>query len=106
MLQIHILVFQYFPDLTEKWVVDKKSQAQLGDIVTINPLSKKLTPEIKDEVHSIVFNQGAVIDPITGRMCRGTNFIDEKQREEEKLRRDTVDLTVTTTKYVDKVKKS
>ena len=56
---------------------------------------------MKSEIQSIVFKQGAIVDPVTGRLCRGTEFLDEKERAEEILRRDVEEITIKRTKLVD-----
>lgn len=36
---------------------------------------------VQHYVHDIVFKMGNIIDPVTGRRCRGAKFIDEKLRK-------------------------
>lgn len=81
--------------------MDNKCKAQIGDIVLLKSLPEKLTPEIKTEIDSIVFKQGSLVDPVTGRACRGTEYIDVKEREEEKLRRDIKEMKIRRQKLVE-----
>ena len=93
--------FQYFPQEDEKWAIDTKSSAEIGDIVLIKGLKDILHPELRHEIDSIVFKHGATVDPVTGRPCRGTEYVDAEEREAEKLRRDTVDLTRKVSTFTD-----
>ncbi|KAL5021142.1 hypothetical protein ScPMuIL_000297 [Solemya velum] len=74
---------KYFNKKKDYWVCDKKVTSNVGDIVLIKELTERLTPEVKHEVHEMVFELGKVVDPVTGRRCRGRDFIDEAAREAE-----------------------
>ena len=81
--------------------MDYKGEARMKDIVLIKPAGQKLTPEIDYVLDSVVFKQGAIIDPVTGRLCRGTEYVDVTKREEELSRRDTTTLSFTKIKQED-----
>ena len=57
-------------------------------------LPEKLTVEVGYRVGEVVFPIGRAVDPVTGRRCRGTRFIDDQARKEEATR-------ITTTKISD-----
>ena len=80
--------------------MDNKCKAQIGDVVLVKDLEEKITLDVKSEIQNIVYKQGAIVDPLTGRLCRGTEFVDEKQRAEEILQRDVEDIKIKRTKLV------
>ena len=49
-------------------------------------LPEKMTVEVEYKVGEVVFPIGKVVDPITGKRCRGTKFIEELSREDESIR--------------------
>jgi len=40
------------------------------------------------KIDEIMYQSGNIRDPLTGRLCRGTEFIDEEVRAEEKIQRE------------------
>ena len=80
--------------------MDNNCKSQIGDVVLVKDLPEKITLDVKSEIQSIVYKQGAIRDPLTGRLCRGTEFLDEKERAEEILRRDVEELKIKQTKLV------
>ncbi|XP_005099603.1 28S ribosomal protein S17, mitochondrial [Aplysia californica] len=80
----HINMF--FAEPTDFKAAEGDVKVTLGDLVRIDKLPEKLTVEVEYKVADVVFPIGRVVDPITGRKCRGTRFIDDKAREEEAKR--------------------
>lgn len=60
----------------------------VGDIVLLQRLPERMTTKVGHEVQEIVYKLGSVVDPITGTKCRGQQFIDETERQLQKLKID------------------
>ncbi|GFS27429.1 28S ribosomal protein S17, mitochondrial [Elysia marginata] len=73
----------FFPESKDYKVIEQEVKVNSGDIVRIEKLNEKLTVEVEHKVVEVVFPIGRTVDPITGRRCRGMNFIDGKARQEE-----------------------
>ncbi|XP_060603048.1 small ribosomal subunit protein uS17m-like [Ruditapes philippinarum] len=78
---------EYFPKKQDKWSVDFKGETKVGDIVVITKTKERTVKNLNTVIDSILFQVGETIDPVTGRRCRGTQFIDEKSRKEEQSER-------------------
>ena len=46
----------------------------------IKQLEEPITDKIEHYIHKVEFPSGQVTDPITGRRCRGTEFVQEDLR--------------------------
>ena len=77
--------FQYFAEHTKHWASDPGGTCNLGDIVFMKKLAEPQSDQVYHYVHEIVFKVGEVVDPITGRRCKGTEFIKEDLRKFEPL---------------------
>ena len=55
-------------------------KARIGDLVLVQQLATKPRVEITHHLKEIVFRTGAIVEPITGKRCRGTEYIDEQSR--------------------------
>ena len=77
--------FQYYNEQHYIWAIERETTARIGDIILIEQLPEpiKKVPPISHEVKDIVYPVGNVIDPVTGRRCRGTVFIDTERRSLE-----------------------
>lgn len=73
-------LLMYFPKKTDKWSADFKKECKLGDIVVIKNLDEKIGYDVSCKVEYVMYSTGAVRDPVTGKLCRGTDFIDEEDR--------------------------
>ena len=56
-------------------------------------LQHRYKKDVFAKVDSIMFAVGNIEDPVTGRKCRGTEYIDEVSRNEEASRRQLEVLT-------------
>ncbi|CAD5114771.1 DgyrCDS3815 [Dimorphilus gyrociliatus] len=70
----------YFNKPETYWAADPDKKVKEGDIVLIRELEEPQSDVVQHYVHDIVFESGNIIDPITGRKCRGTKFVDERFR--------------------------
>jgi len=74
--------FRYhFNEPEEHWVLNKGNAAQQGDIVLLKELPEAYAIDINLAVHKIIFPTGSTIDPVTGKRCLGTEFIDDIQKK-------------------------
>jgi len=56
---------------------DSHLDSDVGDMVLISQLVKPQGHLITHKVKEVIFKHGAVIDPITGRLCHGTNYAED-----------------------------
>ncbi|KAK2166781.1 hypothetical protein LSH36_35g02096 [Paralvinella palmiformis] len=77
----------YFNVRHHYWAEDKDGSSKEGDIVLIKSLDNPNvdTPRVRYHIKEKVFPLGEVVDPITGRKCKGTQFLDEKTRKFQPL---------------------
>ncbi|KAL3859714.1 hypothetical protein ACJMK2_009918 [Sinanodonta woodiana] len=76
-------LLMYFAESRHYWAETKGLKCDAGDIVLIKAMNKETYPQTTFEIVDVIFKEGEVIDPITGRRCRGRHFIDETKRAEE-----------------------
>jgi len=69
--------FQYFPGKRDKWCLDKLD-TRIGDIVVCKNLDQRFSKQVYSQIDSIMYKVGVTVDPLTGRKCRGTDFIDDE----------------------------
>lgn len=82
--QVYDNVFHmYFATPKDFKAHEKDHSVKLGDLVRIEKLQEKLSVEVEYKVGEVVFPIGRAVDPVTGRRCRGTKFIDKDLRAAE-----------------------
>lgn len=57
--------------------MDEKGISAVGDLVLISQLPRPIGPVITHTVDEVIFKNGAVVDPISGRLCHGTDYADD-----------------------------
>lgn len=70
--------FQYFNKTSHHWAADHDKRSDVGDIVIIKKLDEPQSAHVHYNLDKIVFKVGQTIDPITGKRCRGPEFLKEK----------------------------
>uniref|UniRef100_A0A2K5SE91 Small ribosomal subunit protein uS17m n=1 Tax=Cebus imitator TaxID=2715852 RepID=A0A2K5SE91_CEBIM len=55
---------------------DAHQQCTVGDIVLLRALPVPRTKHLKHELAEIIFKVGTVIDPVTGKPCAGTTYLE------------------------------
>ncbi|XP_033753958.1 28S ribosomal protein S17, mitochondrial-like isoform X2 [Pecten maximus] len=76
---------KYFSGRKFYWAEDNSNDCLIGDIVLIRSLPKNLDKKrVTHKVDRVVYKLGCVVDPVTGRRCRGTEFEDEADKGTEK----------------------
>lgn len=66
---------QYFNKRKTYFAHDALQQCTVGDIVLLKALPVPRTKHVKHELAEIVFKVGKVIDPVTGKPCAGTAYL-------------------------------
>ena len=73
-------VLQYYDKHYHYWAADPEGKGEVGDMVRIRSQKEPQSDRVQHELREIVFKVGHIIDPITGRRCRGLEFINEELR--------------------------
>lgn len=76
---------QYFNKEAQLWASDPDQKYGVGDLVLVKKLKEPLSADIRHCVAEPVFHVGNVVDPVTGRRCRGPYYVDEVNRNFRKL---------------------
>ncbi|XP_004840010.1 28S ribosomal protein S17, mitochondrial isoform X4 [Heterocephalus glaber] len=69
-------LLKYFNKRKTYFAHDALQQCTVGDIVLLKALPVPRTKHVKHELAEIVFKVGRVIDPITGKPCAGTTYLE------------------------------
>jgi len=80
-----LTLLQYFNKEEQLWAADPDLKYNIGDLVLVKKLKEPLMKDVNHFVAETVFPIGNVIDPVTGRRCRGTRYLDEINRHFRKL---------------------
>lgn len=67
---------QYFNKRKTYFAHDALQQCSVGDIVLLRALPVPRTKHVKHELAEIIFKVGRVIDPVTGKPCAGTAYLE------------------------------
>jgi small subunit ribosomal protein S17 len=67
---------QYFNKRKTYFAHDALQQCTVGDIVLLKALPVPRTKHVKHELAEIIFKVGKVIDPVTGKPCAGTTYLE------------------------------
>lgn len=73
----------HFRENTEIVVHDPAEEAKPGDWVLVRQLPQPLSLQVRHQLLRVVYKNGNMIDPITGKKCIGTEFEDEVDQESE-----------------------
>lgn len=91
-MRLDTRLMMYFPHKKDRWCLDPVG-AKPGDIIVMKNLQERYKKDVYAKVDSIMFAVGNIVDPVTGRKCRGTEYIDEAAREEESGQRNVEVMT-------------
>ncbi|XP_076779128.1 small ribosomal subunit protein uS17m [Arvicanthis niloticus] len=69
-------LLKYFNKRKTYFAHDALQQCSVGDIVLLRALPVPRSKHVKHELAEIVFKVGRVIDPITGKPCAGTAYLE------------------------------
>lgn len=67
---------QYFNKRKTYFAHDALQQCTVGDIVLLKALPVPRTKHVKHELAEIVFKVGQIIDPVSGKPCAGTAYLE------------------------------
>lgn len=67
---------QYFNKRKTYFAHDALQQCSVGDIVLLRALPVPRAKHVKHELAEIIFKVGRVIDPVTGKPCAGTAYLE------------------------------
>lgn len=82
-LKLDNWLMKYFNNRKHYWAYEGDIKCDIGDIVLIERLAQKTSPFVSHQIKEHVFKLGSIVDPVTGRRCRGKGFIIEELRELE-----------------------
>ena len=71
--------FQYFTRQDAFFAHDPDAKCKTGDFVLIEELQNKLTRDITHKVLRIVYPNGDITDPITGKKCVGNEYREDME---------------------------
>ncbi|XP_073740415.1 small ribosomal subunit protein uS17m isoform X3 [Callorhinus ursinus] len=69
-------LLKYFNKRKTYFAHDALQQCTVGDIVLLKALPVPRTKHVKHELAEIIFKVGQVIDPVTGKPCAGTTYLE------------------------------
>ncbi|XP_019777285.1 small ribosomal subunit protein uS17m isoform X1 [Globicephala melas] len=69
-------LLKYFNKRKTYFAHDALQQCTVGDIVLLKALPVPKTKHVKHELAEIIFKVGQVIDPVTGKRCAGTTYLE------------------------------
>ncbi|XP_027718049.1 28S ribosomal protein S17, mitochondrial [Vombatus ursinus] len=69
-------LLKYFNKHKTYFAHDASEQCTVGDIVLLKALPVPRTKHVKHELAEIIFKVGRVIDPVTGKPCAGTVYLE------------------------------
>ncbi|XP_068945654.1 small ribosomal subunit protein uS17m [Petaurus breviceps papuanus] len=75
-------LLKYFNKRKTYFAHDVLEQCTVGDIVLLKALPVPRTKHVKHELAEIIFKVGRVIDPITGKPCAGTTYLESPTSSE------------------------
>ncbi|XP_040116220.1 28S ribosomal protein S17, mitochondrial isoform X3 [Oryx dammah] len=91
-------LLKYFNKRKTYFAHDALQQCTVGDIVLLKALPVPRTKHVKHELAEIVFKVGQVIDPVTGKRCAGTTYLESPvDLETTPLAKNLEELTLSTT---------
>ncbi|XP_053445749.1 28S ribosomal protein S17, mitochondrial-like [Nycticebus coucang] len=78
-------LLKYFNKRKTYFAHDALQQCTVGDIVLLKALPVLQMKNVKHELAEIIFKVGRVIDPVTGKPCAGTTYLESPVSLETKI---------------------
>ncbi|XP_019574653.1 small ribosomal subunit protein uS17m [Rhinolophus sinicus] len=69
-------LLKYFNKRKTYFAHDALQKCTVGDIVLLKALPVPRTKHVKHELAEIIFKVGQIIDPVTGKPCAGTTYLE------------------------------
>lgn len=97
-LDLDPYLLKYFNKQKTYFAHDALQQCTVGDIVLLKALPVPRTKHVKHELAEIVFKVGQVVDPVTGKRCAGTTYLESPvDLETTPLAKNLEELSLSTT---------
>ncbi|XP_006900561.1 PREDICTED: 28S ribosomal protein S17, mitochondrial-like [Elephantulus edwardii] len=75
-LVLNPYLLKYYNKRKTYFAHDALQQCTVGDIVLLRALPVARSKHVKHELAEIIFKVGKVIDPVTGKPCAGTAYLE------------------------------
>uniref|UniRef100_A0A2K6S031 Small ribosomal subunit protein uS17m n=1 Tax=Saimiri boliviensis boliviensis TaxID=39432 RepID=A0A2K6S031_SAIBB len=75
-LVLDLYLLKYYNKWKTCFAHDAHQQCTVGDIVLLRALPVPRAKHLKHELAEIIFKVGKVIDPVTGKPCAGTTYLE------------------------------
>ncbi|XP_075054176.1 small ribosomal subunit protein uS17m [Mixophyes fleayi] len=69
-------LLKYYNKRKTYFAHDAEQQCTVGDIVLLKALPERRSKNVKHELSEIIFKVGRVVDPLTGKLCAGSKFLE------------------------------
>ncbi|KAM4702236.1 small ribosomal subunit protein uS17m [Discoglossus pictus] len=69
-------LLKYYNKRKTYFAHDASEQCTVGDFVLLKALPERRTKHVKHELAEIIYKVGRVIDPVSGKPCAGTTFLE------------------------------
>ncbi|KAM9320083.1 small ribosomal subunit protein uS17m [Gastrophryne carolinensis] len=69
-------LLKYFNKRKTYFAHDPQQQCTVGDIVLLKALPEKRSKHVNHELAEIIYKVGRVVDPLTGKLCAGSKFLE------------------------------
>lgn len=76
---------------------DALQQCNVGDVVLLKALPERRSKHVKHELAEIVYKVGNVIDPVTGKACAGSRYLESLVDSDSSLYDKLQDLEISST---------
>ncbi|XP_075706505.1 small ribosomal subunit protein uS17m [Rhinoderma darwinii] len=68
-------LLKYYNKRKTYFAYDAEEQCTIGDVVLLKALPERMNKYITHDLSEIVFKVGRVVDPLTGKLCAGSRFL-------------------------------
>jgi len=73
----------HFRENEEFLVHDPEEKGKVGDWVLVKTLPEPLSLQVRHELLKVIYKNGDMIDPVTGKKCVGTEFLEDVEWESQ-----------------------
>ncbi|KAJ7308981.1 hypothetical protein JRQ81_008263 [Phrynocephalus forsythii] len=82
-------VLKFYNKRKTYYAYDPQKRCTEGDIVLLKALPERKSKKLTHDIAEIVYKVGRVVDPITGKLCAGTRFLESVTDSENLTEKDT-----------------
>ncbi|KAM4044723.1 small ribosomal subunit protein uS17m isoform 1-T1 [Anomaloglossus baeobatrachus] len=69
-------LLKYYNKRKTYFAHDAEQKCTVGDVVLLKALPERRSKHVTHELSEIVFKVGRVVDPLTGKLCAGSKFLE------------------------------